>query len=54
MSENHKYADLRDKIMLGLKLAIDRLVNQTKANDGELVIVNDKGIPVRVKARKLK
>ena len=52
--DNHEYSEIRDKIMKGLKMAIDKLVEETKLKDGELVIVNEKGEPVRVKARSLK
>ena len=51
MKKNNKYTELRDKIMKGMKLAIDRLIEKEKANDGYLVVINDKGKPVRVKAR---
>ena len=43
---------LVDKITEGVKLAIKRLVERTKKEDGELVIAKD-GKIVRVKARDL-
>lgn len=42
-----------DKITEGVKLAIQRLIERTKKEDGELVISKD-GKVVRVKARDLK
>jgi hypothetical protein len=39
-----------DKITEGVKLAIERLIEKTKKEDGELVISRD-GKIVRVKAR---
>lgn len=44
---------LVDKITEGVKLAIRRLIERTKKEDGELVISRD-GKIVRVKARDLK
>lgn len=44
---------LTDKITEGVKLAIQRLIDRTKKEDGELVIYKD-GKVVRVKARDLK
>jgi hypothetical protein len=44
---------LVDKITKGVKLAIHRLIEKTKKEDGELVIARD-GKVVRVKARDLK
>lgn len=43
---------LIDKITKGVKLAIQRLIEQTKKDDGELVISRD-GKIVKVKAREL-
>ncbi len=43
---------LIDKITAGVKLAIQRLIERTKKEDGELVISRD-GKIVRVKAREL-
>ena len=42
-----------DKITKGVKLSIERLVERTKKEDGELV-VSENGKVVRVKARDLK
>jgi len=42
-----------DKITEGVKLSIQRLIERTKKEDGELVISKD-GKVVRVKARDLK
>ena len=44
---------LVDKITEGVKLAIQRLIERTKKEDGELVISRD-GKVVRIKARDLK
>ena len=44
---------LVDKITAGVKLAIQRLIERTKKEDGDLVISRD-GKVVRVKARDLK
>ncbi len=44
---------LTDKITEGVKLAIQRLIDRTKKEDGELVIYKD-GKVVRIKARDLK
>jgi len=44
---------LADKITEGVKLAIQRLIERTKKEDGELVISKD-GKIVRIKARDLK
>ena len=42
-----------DKITKGVKLSIERLIERTKKEDGELVI-SQNGKVVRVKARDLK
>jgi hypothetical protein len=42
-----------DKITEGVKLSIQRLIDKTKKEDGELVISRN-GKVVRVKARELK
>lgn len=44
---------LADKITEGVRLAIQRLIERTKKEDGELVISRD-GKVVKVKARDLK
>ena len=44
---------LVDKITEGVKLSIQRLIERTKKEDGELVISKD-GKIVRIKARELK
>lgn len=44
---------LVDKITAGVKLSIQRLIERTKKEDGELVIARD-GKVVRIKARDLK
>ena len=44
---------LVEKITEGVKLAIKRLIERTKKEDGELVIARD-GKVIRVKARDLK
>lgn len=42
-----------DKITEGVRLAIHRLIERTKKEDGELVIARD-GKVVKIKARELK
>jgi hypothetical protein len=44
---------LMDKITAGVKLSIQRLIERTKKEDGELVVSRD-GKIVRIKARELK
>ncbi len=44
---------LVDKITEGVKLSIQRLIERTKKEDGELVVSRD-GKIVRIKARDLK
>lgn len=44
---------LQEKIAAGIVLARKRLVEKTKKEDGELVVVRD-GKVVRIKARELK
>ena len=44
---------LVEKVTAGVKLAIQRLIERTKKEDGELVISRD-GKVVKVKARDLK
>lgn len=48
-----QFKDLSEKITIGVTLAIQRLVEKTKKEDGELVISKN-GKVVRVKARDLK
>jgi hypothetical protein len=50
---NSEFDQLADKITKGVKLAIYRLIEKTKKEDGELVISRD-GKVVKVKARDLK
>jgi hypothetical protein len=51
---NQAEADkILDKITEGVKLSIQRLIDRTKKEDGELVISRN-GKVVRVKARELK
>lgn len=51
MSEQEK-RDMRDKILHGIALAFERLVEQKKREDGELVF-SENGKIVRVRARDL-
>jgi len=44
---------LNEKIALGIKLAIERLIEKTKREDGDLVI-SIKGKITKVKARELR
>jgi hypothetical protein len=44
---------LTDKITKGVKLAIHRLIEQTKKDNGELVVARD-GKVVKIRARDLK
>jgi urease accessory protein UreE len=50
---NAEYERVVEKITDGVKLAIDRLVEKTKKEDGDLVI-SQGGKIVRVKARDLR
>ena len=52
MGSNHPYSELRDKIVAGTKLAIDRLVEKAKLNDDYLVF-SENGKIVKVRARTL-
>ncbi len=47
------FNEISDKITKGVALAIERLIEQTKKEDGELVVSKD-GKVVRIKARNLK
>lgn len=49
----NKFKELSDKITLGVSLAMQRLVEQTKKENGELV-VSKNGKVIRIKARDLK
>ena len=53
MGNNHPYAELRDKLIAGTKLAFQRLVEKAKANDDYLVF-SENGKVIKVKARSLK
>lgn len=44
---------LHNKILKGVRLAVERLINETAERDGYLVI-SEKGKIVKIKARKLK
>ena len=44
---------IREKITKGIELAVQRLIERTKKEDGELVIYKE-GKVVRIKARDLK
>lgn len=48
-----QFKELSDRITFGVNLAIKRLIEKTKQEDGELVISKD-GKVVRIKARDLK
>ena len=45
--------ELVDKVTAGVKLAIKRLIEKTKKEDGELVVARN-GKVVRIKARDIK
>ena len=51
--DKKKIKDIREKILKGISVAFDRLVEQKKKEDGELVFSQD-GKIVTVKARDLK
>lgn len=51
MTANFK--EISDKITQGVILAVDRLIEQTKKDDGDLV-VSKNGKVVRIKARDIK
>lgn len=53
MDKAKKIAEIREKILLGVKLAVQRLIEKKSLTDGELVYSKD-GKIVRVKARDLK
>lgn len=48
-----QFKELSDKITLGVNIAIQRLIERTKKEDGELVVSNN-GKVVRIKARDIK
>jgi hypothetical protein len=48
-----KFVELTEKITVGVNLAISRLIEKTKKEDGELVISKN-GKVIRVKARKIR
>ncbi len=48
-----QFKELSDKITLGVNIAIQRLIERTKKEDGELVVSNN-GKIVRIKARDIK
>jgi hypothetical protein len=45
-----KNKELRDKIVLGVKLAVSKLIERKRESDGELVYSKD-GKVVRIRAR---
>ncbi|MDR2886042.1 MAG: hypothetical protein LBU95_04600 [Rikenellaceae bacterium] len=51
--DKNEMKETRDKILRGINLAFDRLVEQKKKEDGELVFSQD-GKIVRIKARDVK
>jgi hypothetical protein len=53
MDNDHPYAELRDKVIAGTKLAFQRLVEKAKKNDDYLVFSKN-GKVIKVKARSLK
>jgi hypothetical protein len=53
MENNHQYAELREKIIAGVNLAFQRLVEKAKITDDYLVF-SEKGKVVHVKARSIK
>lgn len=53
MNKNHKNAVLRDKILKGTRLAVKRLITESKKRNDFLVIFR-RGKIVKVRARELK
>lgn len=53
MENNHPYSDLRDKLILGTRLAFQRLVDKAKLTD-DYLIFSENGKPIKVRARTLK
>jgi hypothetical protein len=53
MQDNHRYSELREKIIAGAKLAYKRLVEKAKLND-EYLIFSENGKIIKVKARSIK
>lgn len=53
MGDKHKYSELRDKIMRGAQLAVDRMIEKAKINDESLVFSKNGKVEI-VKARSLK
>jgi hypothetical protein len=53
MRNIHPYSDLREKLIVGTKLAFQRLVEKAKVNDDYLVF-SENGKVFKVKARSLK
>jgi urease accessory protein UreE len=49
---NKETKDLRDKILLGVNLAVSRLIERKILSDGELVYSKD-GKVIKIKAREL-
>jgi hypothetical protein len=47
-----KNKELRDKIVLGVKLAVSKLIERKRESDGELVYSRD-GKIIKIKARDL-
>ncbi len=52
MGDNHRYSELRDKIVKGTQLAFKRLVEKAKREDDELVF-GQNGKVVYIKARSI-
>jgi hypothetical protein len=48
----NKNKELRDKIVLGVKLAVTKLIERKRESDGELVYSKD-GKIIKIKARDL-
>lgn len=53
MGDKHEFSELRDKIMYGAQLAVDRMIAKAKLNDDTIVISKNGKVEI-VKARSLK
>jgi hypothetical protein len=53
MTNKEKTTDLRNKIMNGVKKAVEKVIKTSQANDEEIVI-SQNGKVVKIKARDLK
>jgi hypothetical protein len=52
MGSKHEYSEVRDKILEGIKKAVDKLIIKTAQQDGELAF-SENGKVILVKAKDL-